>query len=436
VGRIVEQTRWLQGCGTGVDIRRDVMAWMSSGALHGLLAAFASNSADWRLIRALQREIGTIDDRLDALDHFSARWDMRSGGERYEAGEASLTELQVETLGATLTAVGMYDETGPLFSRYDHVLILGGMVDTCLMRADHAAELISSRLIRTESIMGLSAYRPLVQDEQAVAEVFGIEDQGSEYSILDSIIYRKFSLSTARFLLERIEDGTDRAAAIGTYLRPDGLRVMVVAAPSGAPGIRRANTGDTYSFIAERLLDLSARPRPRLLIVSSPLNRLAQHSDALRLLALPHGMRVDTIGCKERIRPGSGFGFNAASECLMELRAAIHAMRRLASSLLPRLLADVGCMILTKRREDYVANDFEAPQGVLETLVAEVAANVLQIDRVGRADSFYDFAGTSMQAVLISARIEQETGKRVGYLWLFETDMLADFAKRIETSLG
>lgn len=93
-----------------------------------------------------------------------------------------------------------------------------------------------------------------------------------------------------------------------------------------------------------------------------------------------------------------------------------------------------GCIKIGRRREECTDTDFEAPQGRLEKLISEVIANVLGVDRVGRSDSFYDFAGNSLQAVLIAARIEQEIGRHVGYLWLFETDILADFAERIEAS--
>jgi len=87
---------------------------------------------------------------------------------------------------------------------------------------------------------------------------------------------------------------------------------------------------------------------------------------------------------------------------------------------------------VTQHREEYVDNEFEAPRGELEELVAQIIANVLGVDRVGRTDSYYDFGGTSLQAVLISARIDQETGIHAGLAWLFETDVVADFVKRLE----
>jgi hypothetical protein len=84
-------------------------------------------------------------------------------------------------------------------------------------------------------------------------------------------------------------------------------------------------------------------------------------------------------------------------------------------------------------REHYVDTEFEQPSGPLEAAVARIEADVLGVDRLGRADSFYDFDGTSLQAIRICARIERETGYRALPIWLFATDVLADFVKQLES---
>jgi acyl carrier protein len=70
--------------------------------------------------------------------------------------------------------------------------------------------------------------------------------------------------------------------------------------------------------------------------------------------------------------------------------------------------------------------------GWLETSVARIEAQVLQVDRIGRSDSFFDFDATSMDALKVCARIEAEAGYRVPPQWLFESDVLADLVSRIE----
>jgi mycobactin peptide synthetase MbtE len=86
---------------------------------------------------------------------------------------------------------------------------------------------------------------------------------------------------------------------------------------------------------------------------------------------------------------------------------------------------------LTEIREQFIDTEYEPPQGTLETTVAHIEAEVLGVDRVGRADSFYDFGGTSLQAIRICTRIERETGRQAEPAWLFDTDIVSEFAQRL-----
>jgi acyl carrier protein len=83
-------------------------------------------------------------------------------------------------------------------------------------------------------------------------------------------------------------------------------------------------------------------------------------------------------------------------------------------------------------REQYLDSIFIPPVTVLESAIAEILATVLGVDKLGRTDSFFDFGGTSIDAVRICARIEKQTGYRVLPAWLFHHDVLQDFTARIE----
>lgn len=82
-------------------------------------------------------------------------------------------------------------------------------------------------------------------------------------------------------------------------------------------------------------------------------------------------------------------------------------------------------------REKYLDTEFETPSGDLEQSVARIIADVLAVDRVGRADGFYDFHGTSLQAIRICARIESQLGIRARPVWLFSDDVLKDLVARL-----
>jgi hypothetical protein len=93
---------------------------------------------------------------------------------------------------------------------------------------------------------------------------------------------------------------------------------------------------------------------------------------------------------------------------------------------------------MSESREQFVDSAFEEPDGEVEQSIARVLAEVLGIDRVGRTDSFYDFGGTSLAAIKICVRLEHEHGWRVEPAWLFISDVVADFARKVqsESALG
>jgi Phosphopantetheine attachment site len=86
---------------------------------------------------------------------------------------------------------------------------------------------------------------------------------------------------------------------------------------------------------------------------------------------------------------------------------------------------------VTECREDLVDTEYVAPEGELDQLVADISAEVLGLDRIGRTDSYYDFGMTSLQAVRICARIHRLTTIRALPVWLFTHDVLADFVARL-----
>jgi|SRR5215472_10612767 len=88
---------------------------------------------------------------------------------------------------------------------------------------------------------------------------------------------------------------------------------------------------------------------------------------------------------------------------------------------------------MSESREQFADSDFEEPDGDVEQAIARVIADVLDIDRVGRMDSFYVFGGTSLAAIKICARLEYEFGWQAQPAWLFVSDVVADFAQKVQS---
>ncbi len=80
--------------------------------------------------------------------------------------------------------------------------------------------------------------------------------------------------------------------------------------------------------------------------------------------------------------------------------------------------------------------EYEPPADELEQQVASVIAEVLNVDQVGRRDSFYDLGGASLTAIRICARIERTLGCRIDPTTLLDHDELADFVEQIRLGVG
>jgi acyl carrier protein len=63
---------------------------------------------------------------------------------------------------------------------------------------------------------------------------------------------------------------------------------------------------------------------------------------------------------------------------------------------------------------------------VTEEAVLRIVAEVLHLPRVTGADSFYDFGGTSLQAMRICARLRKDLGVHINPEAFFSSDTMAD----------
>ncbi|WP_428649138.1 phosphopantetheine-binding protein [Pseudomonas sp.] len=81
-----------------------------------------------------------------------------------------------------------------------------------------------------------------------------------------------------------------------------------------------------------------------------------------------------------------------------------------------------------------LARAFEAPEGELETTLAQLWAEVLQVERVGRQDNFFELGGHSLLAVSLVARMRQE-GLHADARLLFSQPTLAALAANTRSQL-
>ncbi|WP_244662075.1 non-ribosomal peptide synthetase [Mesorhizobium huakuii] len=79
----------------------------------------------------------------------------------------------------------------------------------------------------------------------------------------------------------------------------------------------------------------------------------------------------------------------------------------------------------------YARAAYEAPQGAVETALAQIWEELLGIERVGRHDNFFELGGHSLLAVQLLSRLSQVLGVELPLTTLFANPVLSDLAESI-----
>ncbi|WP_426213821.1 condensation domain-containing protein, partial [Mesorhizobium abyssinicae] len=81
--------------------------------------------------------------------------------------------------------------------------------------------------------------------------------------------------------------------------------------------------------------------------------------------------------------------------------------------------------------EAYAHAAYEAPQGAVETALAQIWAELLGVERVGRHDNFFELGGHSLLAVQLLSRLSRAVGVELPLTRLFARPVLSDLAESI-----
>lgn len=316
---------------TGLDPAGDIDGWLASVPVHALVEAFSTTEQDHELARDLAAEKGDVGERLARLDAFTDRWDTRKGRERNQADELPMRAEQEELVLAAAEALGMCGGTRLRYDRYDHVLMLGGLIRACLVRTAYAAHLIESGRVSAGSVTALGGHRPFVGDEFELAAQAGAPELAEEYEAMDFGTRKAFRLGEPESVEGEESELPGGTWGVRHYRTADGMPVQVVAAPSSEPERRRADTPDSYDFFAKHVAAL--KPGQRLLLVTTAIYVPAQHAAAVRMLKLPFGVEVDTIGNDPGVVAGAPAQRFSATKYLLEVRSTVRSLARLAEAL-------------------------------------------------------------------------------------------------------
>jgi amino acid adenylation domain-containing protein len=165
--------------------------------------------------------------------------------------------------------------------------------------------------------------------------------------------------------------------------------------------------------------------------------RLAGHASVREAVAL---VREDVPGDKRLVAYVVG-DEGATAEAL---RA--HMAERVPEYMVPSAYVRLDALPLTPngkldRRalpepegDAYAMRGYEAPVGETEQALAEIWAELLGVEQVGRRDSFFELGGHSLLAVQVVSRVRQALGAEIAIRELFAEPVLADFARVLEAA--
>jgi hypothetical protein len=281
----------------------EITAFVDHPSLSTLLKHFGYNPPD----------TSHLTQRIAAMKLFSNRyWDFRNGREREEVDTVHFTKNQETTILQVASELSLIDDLKPRKKSYHVCLVLGSWGKNPLIRAQYAQTCGA-----TYSLVCL----------------LGSENKFPRHTAVDTLYKEyapnavtEFDLMSA--VAEKVYHGTDAETVsfpwhkwqLRQYKKPnESPEIFVLSSPSRDPK-RRANTADTYAFVAH-LLPADIKD---ILIVTSSNFAPFQHFDARRMLTVPFGKDVETIGFTT-----TKTTYHTPQHYLQEINSAINAAHAL-----------------------------------------------------------------------------------------------------------
>jgi thioesterase domain-containing protein len=221
--------------------------------------------------------------------------------------------------------------------------------------------------------------------------------------------------------------------------RPD-LTAERFIADASSPDARLYRTGDVGRWTVDGVLEYLGRNDDQLKVRGFRI----EPGEIEAQLGSHDGVRAAAVVVREAA-PGDKrlVGYvtlrDRHSVTPEELRS--HLKARLPEHMIPSAIAIVDGLPLTpsgklNRRAlpapdagSYANRDYEPPQGRTEEALARIWGHLLQMERVGRQDNFFDLGGHSLLAIRVVSRIQQELGISMSLATLWSRPTISALAE-------
>ncbi|WP_236975530.1 MULTISPECIES: hypothetical protein [Mycobacterium] len=316
------------------DVRREVESWCTHPALTELVTMFGGSvAADLDL-----------DARLAWLDEFSSVWDYRgrarasarvdsqdaAGAVRWLIPRLDRPQAELQHIEALTAELGLVYESAPTGTDFDFLLVIGGGRYTNRLRVGYARELAATR--RIGQVVLAAASRGVMDSERDAVEVCA-PGARTEFDLLVAAAAESFGVDVAgvREHMHRRGYQPPRDEAVWRFSPGSnnlGVPITLLETASPDPEHRRANSADTYTFAARTV---GMQHSTCLLVAGQPVLPYL-HFEALRMLAVPFGIRLESAGFGvERYNRLGPFDEQHPAKVLQEVRSAIRSARALVT---------------------------------------------------------------------------------------------------------
>ncbi|MDR0288183.1 MAG: hypothetical protein LBI03_10840, partial [Clostridiales bacterium] len=264
--------------------------WIHSDALGDIIKSFGKNIP----------KSNNLKNSIEWLLKFSDEWDYRrkqqdakddktNEAARWLVNDNEITQKQKAAVLGGIEKLGFVGVDTPCRRNYNYIVALGGARLSCLLRPRYAYEIMKKYFIAPKAIIMLSGFRPIADSEREATDTYA-KNAETEFDLICRGAEQCFGISA--YEEERHDDiNINSSWAMRTY--KNNPPVIVIAAPSTAPDKRRANTSDTYKFFFEKY---QVAECAKLLFITSQIYVPYQQLEAVRTLAIPNNIFVETIG--------------------------------------------------------------------------------------------------------------------------------------------
>ncbi|AKK28963.1 non-ribosomal peptide synthetase [Mycobacterium sp. EPa45] len=223
---------------------------------------------------------------------------------------------------------------------------------------------------------------------------------------------------------------------LGYWRRPGLSSSRFVACPFGVPGGRMYRTGDLVRWGADGELRYVGRADEQVKIRGYRI----ELGEVRSVLAGVDGVEQSVVIARED-RPGEKrlVGYVTGTAEPAAARAVL--AERLPEYMVPAAIMVVDALPLTvngklDRRalptpEFFDADSYRPASTAVEEILVGIYANVLDVQRVGVDDSFFDLGGDSLSAMRLIAAVNTGMNTRLSVRTLFEAPSVAQLALRI-----